>query len=146
MVKAKTRVRSRKTSTKKTRAKKATSKKTQTQTKSKTKPKPRPKPTPTPHDAGAADRLMPPEGGAIVRFYRIGHGDCFLIAFASKTKDQPVYVLIDCGYKPGSPGKIDPPTSVDDIVANLKAATGGHVDVAVITHEHQDHVNGISAA
>jgi hypothetical protein len=48
--------------------------------------------------------LDPPKGGAIVRMYRIGHGDCFLIAFAGKKK--PVHVLIDCGYKPKSPSFI----------------------------------------
>ena len=32
-----------------------------------------------------------------------------------------------------------------DITQNIRDATGGHIDVAVITHEHQDHVNGISA-
>jgi beta-lactamase superfamily II metal-dependent hydrolase len=87
-------------------------------------------------------RLIPPKGGAIVRMYRIGHGDCFLIAFDGDAK--PVYVLIDCGYKPGSPGKIEPPTAPADVVANIKTATGGEIDVLVITHEHQDHVNAIT--
>jgi beta-lactamase superfamily II metal-dependent hydrolase len=93
------------------------------------------------------ERLMPPPGGVTVRMYRIGHGDCFLIAFAGDKPDRPAYVLIDCGYKPGSPGKINPPTGVTsakEIVDNIKTATGGHIDVAVITHEHQDHVNGIT--
>lgn len=88
------------------------------------------------------ERLIPPKGGAIVRMYRIGHGDCFLIAFDGD--DKPIYVLIDCGYKPGSPGKIEPPTKPADVVANIKAATGGEIDVLVITHEHQDHVNAIT--
>jgi len=99
--------------------------------------------------AGAAEgRLIPPPGGATVRMYRIGHGDCFLIAFAGDVPNRPAYVLIDCGYKPGSPGKINPPagvTSAKEITADIKKATGGSVDVAVITHEHQDHVNGITA-
>jgi hypothetical protein len=78
--------------------------------------------------------------------YRIGHGDCFLIAFAGDNSNKPVYVLIDCGYKPGSPEKIErvPQKGVDDVVANLRAATGGTIDVAIITHEHQDHCNGIT--
>jgi beta-lactamase superfamily II metal-dependent hydrolase len=100
-----------------------------------------------PAPAAAGERLMPPLGGATVRMYRIGHGDCFLIAFAGDTPDRPAYVLIDCGYKPGSPGKINPPagvTSAKEIAADIKNATGGHIDVAVITHEHQDHVNGIT--
>ncbi len=92
----------------------------------------------------AGGRLLPPADGAVVRFYRIGHGDCFLLAFAGKRADAPVYVLIDCGYKPGSPQMIEPATNADDIVADIVAATGGRIDVAVITHEHQDHVNGIT--
>ena len=78
--------------------------------------------------------------------YRIGHGDCFLLAFEGESADKPVYVLIDCGYKPGSPDKIERPTkkNVRDITANIRDATGGEIDVAIITHEHQDHVNGIT--
>jgi len=93
---------------------------------------------------GMAGRLIPPAGGATVRMYRIGHGDCFLLAFPGAGEKEPVYVLIDCGYKPGSPQFIQ--TTVDEIVSDIKTATGGRIDVAIITHEHQDHVNGISAA
>ena len=67
-----------------------------------------------------------------------------MLAFPGKSASKPVYVLIDCGYKPGSPDKIVPPTDPDEIAASIIAATGGHVDVAVMTHEHQDHVNGIT--
>jgi glyoxylase-like metal-dependent hydrolase (beta-lactamase superfamily II) len=112
-----------------------------------------------PADAPAAgERLLPPEGGATVRMYRTGHGDCFLLAFSGKSPgkpspdkpapkepspDRPVYVLIDCGYKPGSPKHIG--TTPKEIGASIRQATGGHIDVAVITHEHQDHVNAITA-
>jgi hypothetical protein len=92
----------------------------------------------------ASTHLVPPPGGAIVRMYRIGHGDCFLIAFAAESGTRPVYVLIDCGYKPGSPGFIEPATTPDAVVADIRNVTGGHIDVAVITHEHQDHVNAIT--
>ena len=57
---------------------------------------------------------------------------------------KPVYVLIDCGYKPGSPGHLNTPTKASEITDNIREATGGHLDVAIITHEHQDHVNGIN--
>ncbi len=76
--------------------------------------------------------------------YRTGHGDCFLLAFAGENVDKPAYLLIDCGYKPGSPKFIN--TKVQEIAENIRDATGGRLDVAVITHEHQDHVNGITAA
>ncbi|MGC4052834.1 MAG: hypothetical protein QM757_26190 [Paludibaculum sp.] len=87
-------------------------------------------------------RLMPPKDGVVIRMYRIGHGDCFLLAFPGLTEQKPVYVLIDCGYKPGSPAYIN--TTAKEITANIRKATGGHIDVAIITHEHQDHVNGIT--
>ncbi|MGO6847957.1 MULTISPECIES: ComEC/Rec2 family competence protein [Rhizobium] len=93
----------------------------------------------------AAAHMKPPPGGAIVRMYRIGHGDCFLIAFDGATRERPAYMLIDCGYKPGSPDKMTSPTRVKDIGADIIATTEGFVDVAVVTHEHQDHVNGLSA-
>jgi len=89
-------------------------------------------------------RLLPPPGHVIVRLYRIGHGDCFLLAFpaANGDKASPVYVLIDCGFKPGSPNFLA--TNANEVVANIKAATGGHIHVAVVTHEHQDHINGFT--
>jgi beta-lactamase superfamily II metal-dependent hydrolase len=92
----------------------------------------------------SALRLMPPKDGAKIRMYRTGHGDCFLLAFPGQSEAKPVYVLIDCGYKPGSPAYID--TKIKGITRNIREATGGYIDVAVITHEHQDHVNGITEA
>lgn len=92
----------------------------------------------------AATALKPPAGGAVVRMYRIGHGDCFLIAFAGDKPKKPAYVLIDCGFKPGSPKKLASPTKAKDVGADIIATTGGFVDVAIVTHEHQDHVNGLS--
>lgn len=104
-----------------------------------------PKAPPTgPVAAGPVTRLLPPANSVTVRMYRIGHGDCFLIAFATADPNKPLYVLIDCGYKPGSPAYIN--TKAREICQHIVAATGGRVHVAVITHEHQDHVNGITAA
>ena len=93
--------------------------------------------------AHPATRLIPPPNGVTVRMYRIGHGDCFLLAFPGVSRDAPVYVLIDCGYKPGSPKFIS--TTAKQVCASIREATGGHIHVAVITHEHQDHVNAITA-
>ena len=77
--------------------------------------------------------------------YRIGHGDCFLIAFAGESPKSRPIVLIDCGYKPGSPGKLEQPTKVKEIAQHIIATTGGFIDVAIVTHEHQDHVNGLTS-
>ena len=109
----------------------------------KTKAQPRRKPEAT--TAPGLSALRPPPGGAAVRMYRIGHGDCFLIAFEGERPERPTYVLIDCGYKPGSPGKLAQPTKVKEIGAHIIATTGGFVDVAIVTHEHQDHVNGLTS-
>jgi|RhiMetdeSRZDD1v2_1073273.scaffolds.fasta_scaffold282615_2 beta-lactamase superfamily II metal-dependent hydrolase len=92
-----------------------------------------------------AEPMKPPPGGAAVRMYRIGHGDCFLIAFAGENSEKPAFVLIDCGYKPGSPGKLAQPTTVKEIAQDIIQTTGGFVDVAIVTHEHQDHVNGLTS-
>ena len=77
-----------------------------------------------------------------VRMYRIGHGDCFLIAMPRKRGTKAYYVLIDCGYKPGSQAFIHH-DKVDEIVDHLHESTGGKIDLFIITHEHQDHCNGI---
>lgn len=138
---------------KKTKAKKTKAKKTKKATPGKKAAKKRAakkqtsaaekKPVPS-TPAPASGPLIPPPGGAAVRMYRIGHGDCFLIAFASGTPEKPAYVLIDCGYKPGSPGKLTPPTDAQTIGKHIIATTGGFVDVAIVTHEHQDHVNALT--
>ncbi len=94
--------------------------------------------------SSSAKRLLPPPGGAVVRMYRIGHGDCFLIAFDGDEIARPVYVLIDCGYKPGSAQYVN--TTIKQVTQDIRDATGDHIDVVVITHEHQDHVNGFTKA
>ena len=89
-----------------------------------------------------SQQLIPPEDCVMVRMYRIGHGDCFLLAFPGDPSEQPVYVLIDCGYKPGSSKYIG--TTAQDVTRSIRSATKGCIDLAIITHEHQDHVNAIT--
>lgn len=86
--------------------------------------------------------MKAPESGVAVRMYRQGHGDCFLLAFPREGGGDPVYVLIDCGYKPGSQ-KFLHDKSIGDIVDHIGEATDHRLDLVIITHEHQDHVNGI---
>lgn len=94
---------------------------------------PKPKKPPT---------LKPAKDCVLVRMYRIGHGDCFLLVLPRKGGGTPVYVMIDCGYKPGSPEFIHTET-IDDVVAQIAKDTGKKLDLVVLTHEHQDHLNGI---
>jgi beta-lactamase superfamily II metal-dependent hydrolase len=89
-------------------------------------------------------KLVPPPNGVTVRMYRQGHGDCFLIACPRDGGGDPVYLVIDCGYKPGSPEVIhNRPLSIDETIDSIVEATGGALDLVVLTHEHQDHLNGI---
>lgn len=98
-----------------------------------------------------ANRLEAPKSGVTVRMYRQGHGDCYLFAFPRKDKrnKDPYYVLIDCGYKGGSqkhPKKgeaVLPNVDFKNIADSIFEATNGRIDLFVITHEHEDHVNGI---
>ncbi|WP_339736177.1 hypothetical protein [uncultured Gimesia sp.] len=86
--------------------------------------------------------MKAPENGVSVRMYRQGHGDCFLLAFPRKGGGNPVYTLIDCGYKPGSQAFLYG-HKIGEIVEHIGESTDHHLDLVVITHEHQDHVNGI---
>jgi beta-lactamase superfamily II metal-dependent hydrolase len=117
-------------------AKKKTTKKAKTAAASKNTKK---KKTKVPA-AGGTGLMEAPDSGVRVRMYRQGHGDCFLLAFANGGA-RPVYVLIDCGYKPGSNIKFGL-KSIDEIVESIKQATGSRLDLVIVTHEHQDHVNG----
>jgi glyoxylase-like metal-dependent hydrolase (beta-lactamase superfamily II) len=82
------------------------------------------------------------DSGVKVRMFRQGHGDCFLLALPRDGGGDPVYVLIDCGYKPGSPEYLNEGQTIEDIVEQIGEATDFHLDLVIITHEHQDHVNG----
>ena len=78
-----------------------------------------------------------------VRMYRHGLGDCFLLAFPTKTDGKDFKILIDCGVILGTPNGS---TIIKQVVEDLKHATdeGGTptIDVLVATHEHWDHVSG----
>lgn len=88
-------------------------------------------------------RLIPPSNGVTVRMYRQGHGDCFLLALPREGGGAPYYVLIDCGVKPGSQAFLDHKAPIGDIVKHVHDACGGKLDLVILTHEHQDHLNGI---
>lgn len=86
----------------------------------------------------ASARLRPPPGGAVIRMYRQGLGDCFLLAFAGESRSAPVYVLVDCGvHFAQSGGRETMLRVIDDVIE----CTGGRVDVVTATHEHTDHLS-----
>lgn len=81
-----------------------------------------------------------------IRMYRVGLGDCFLLT--SHFADQPAHVLIDCGMFAGSgpDANVSEKALQKQIVESIKAETGGHIDVVIVTHEHMDHVSIFNSA
>jgi hypothetical protein len=86
--------------------------------------------------------LRPPVGGVAIRMYRQGLGDCFLLAFAGRG-ERPVYVLIDCGVHRAQP---DGTPNLHAIMADVAAATGGNLDVLVVTQPREEHLSGLLLA
>ncbi|MBV9925266.1 MAG: MBL fold metallo-hydrolase [Acidobacteria bacterium] len=76
-----------------------------------------------------------------VRMYRIGFGDCFLISLPvmkrSGSEDSHYHVLIDCGVH--FSGDIN---TMDKVIGNIAAITGGKIAALIATHSHQDHISG----
>src|SRR4051794_32631508 len=69
-----------------------------------------------------------------IRMYCQGLGDCFLLSFPA---DKPKFhMLIDCGVILGTPAGDD---RMKEVVADIKEATGGVINLLVGTHEHWDH-------
>lgn len=75
---------------------------------------------------------------AIIRMYRMGTGDCFIIKFTGGG-DKEFTMMIDCGTWQGSKKDLTP------FVEDLKAFVGNHIDLLVVTHEHKDHVHVFDA-
>lgn len=72
--------------------------------------------------------------------YRHGLGDCFLLSFPKK-RGGHCHVLIDCGLIAVA---TNPKDTMTKVAKSLVDATEGHLDLAVLTHEHWDHVSGFS--
>jgi beta-lactamase superfamily II metal-dependent hydrolase len=84
-----------------------------------------------------------PESNAIsVRMYRQGLGDCFLLTFPLGG-GEAFHMLIDCGVVLGTS---DPATRMGEVLDDIVKATGGRIDLLVVTHEHWDHVSGFTQA
>jgi len=95
----------------------------------------------------AAHKKAPrPSKGAndvVIRMYKQGLGDCFLLSFPPASGTKPVRVLIDCGVLQRTPDESDKMRAVVD---SIRRETDGYVDLLVVTHEHWDHVCGFSHA
>ena len=81
--------------------------------------------------AGAGPRVR-------IRMYRLGVGDCFLLAFPREGQED-FRILVDCGVHQAQKGGSD---QMKKVVADLHEVTKGRIDIVVGTHEHQDHLSG----
>ncbi|WP_298734570.1 MBL fold metallo-hydrolase [uncultured Chitinophaga sp.] len=80
--------------------------------------------------AGKIDRVA-------IRMYCLGTGDCFVLKFFSG-KTRKYTMMIDCGSCKGGPAEFKP------FLQDLVQYVNNSVDLLVITHEHNDHVNGFA--
>lgn len=96
-----------------------------------------------PPQRGAKPTMKAPKAGVAVRMYDLqGEGDCFLLAFRAK-HDTQGYMLVDCGIFTGTSGGAE---RLRDIAKDIAEATGNHLHLVVVTHEHWDHLAGFQHA
>jgi glyoxylase-like metal-dependent hydrolase (beta-lactamase superfamily II) len=81
-----------------------------------------------------------------VRMYRQGLGDCFLLTFQQKDKDD-FNMMVDCGLLQGTENATEIMQKVvEDVEAtltltrNIDGQDKKWLDVVVLTHEHADHI------
>jgi hypothetical protein len=70
-----------------------------------------------------------------IRMYCMGTGDCFVLKFFSGAAEK-FTMLIDCGSCSGGPKDFEP------YIKDLAEYVNHKIDLLVVTHEHEDHVNG----
>lgn len=82
-----------------------------------------------------------------VRMYCMGTGDCFVLKFHAAEELQ-FTMMIDCGSCVGGASEFKPYVeNLAEWVGAKKSEdkwSGGSVDLLVVTHEHNDHVNGFA--
>ncbi len=76
-----------------------------------------------------------------VRMYKGLLGDCFLLRVGEGAARSSI--LIDCGVLQGIQGAAD---RMKRVAADIVQATGGELDLLVVTHEHFDHLSGFGYA
>jgi hypothetical protein len=74
-------------------------------------------------------------GTVAIRMYCIGTGDCFILKFYRKD-GSPFTMMIDCGSCMGDAGWFTP------YITDLATYVDNTIDLLIVTHEHNDHVNG----
>ena len=72
-----------------------------------------------------------------IRMYCLGTGDCFVYKFF-KGRTHVYTMMVDCGSCSGERSEFLP------YVTDLLKYVDNHINLLVITHEHNDHVNGFA--
>lgn len=72
-----------------------------------------------------------------IRMYQLGFGECYLVSVPDGTKTR--HICVDFGNVAGKGGRNAP---FRRIAEDIEKETNGHLDVAVVTHEHMDHMEG----
>lgn len=72
-----------------------------------------------------------------IRMYQLGFGDCYLVSIPDGRKTR--HICVDFGNVAGKGGRNAP---FQMIAEDIEKETDGHLDVAVMTHEHLDHMEG----
>ena len=81
-------------------------------------------------------------GEALIRMYRQGLGDCFLVRLPGEA-GKVFKIMIDCGVILGT---YEAETWMANVVTDIIMETSGEIDLLVVTHEHWDHVSGFQQA
>jgi len=76
-----------------------------------------------------------------IRMYRQGLGDCFLLSFPRQDGEPDFNMLVDCGVLQHTDT-----SKILKAVEDIGQTTGGHLDLVVMTHEHEDHISGFRQA
>jgi len=113
----------------------ATKKKAARNTSSKAAPKKKARKTASSGASGGPQQDKGTPGTVTIRMYCIGTGDCFILKFYGPD-GNPFTMMIDCGSCMGDAKWFKP------YVEDLAEYVGNTIDLLVVTHEHQDHVNG----
>jgi hypothetical protein len=79
----------------------------------------------------------------VVRMYRQGLGDCFLVSLPREDGRGDAHIMIDCGVLLATKNAAE---KLNAVVNDIADVTGGKVDLLVVTHEHWDHLSGFLQA
>ena len=70
----------------------------------------------------------------IIRMYRLGTGDCFILRFKDSNDEDVLKMMIDAGAI--NIKKVE----AQKAIKSIRTYVDDHLDILVVTHEHQDHV------